>query len=67
MTKINAKRDTCLLRNALISDKDQSKSDEQFMYKTGSFSDPSCQKFSNFLQQQKHKETDEDTNDYYKC
>ena len=61
------KKDTCILQNAFISDKDQLKSNEQFMYETRSFSDPLCQKFSNFLEQQNNTDTDKDINDYYKC
>ena len=53
ITKINVQRDICLLYNALLSDKDQSKSNGQSMYKTRSFSGPLCQKFSDFLEQQK--------------
>ena len=45
--KINVKRGTHLPQNVSISDKDQSKNNEQLMYETPSFSDPSCQKLSN--------------------
>ena len=63
-TKINVKRDTPMLQNALISEKDQSKSNEQSVYKTRSFSGPSCQKLSNFLEKQSIDDN-KNVNDYY--
>ena len=63
-TKINVKRDTRMLQNALISEKDQSKSNEQFVYKTRSFSGPSRQKSSNFLKKQSIDDN-KNVNDYY--
>ena len=63
-TKINVKRDTRMLQNALISEKDQSKSNEQFVYETCSFSGPSRQKLSNLLEKQSIDDN-KNANDYY--
>ncbi|CAF4628538.1 unnamed protein product, partial [Rotaria sp. Silwood2] len=38
---------------------------ENFTYKNRSLAGPSCQKLSNFLQQQQNTDIDEDTKDYY--
>ncbi|CAF4717741.1 unnamed protein product, partial [Rotaria sp. Silwood2] len=38
---------------------------ENFTYKKRPFAGPSCEKLSNFLEQQQSTDIDEDTNDYY--
>ncbi|CAF4338009.1 unnamed protein product [Rotaria magnacalcarata] len=52
------------LENDLISNKDQSTSNEQFTYKTRSFAGPSCLKRTNFLEE-KNADDNNDINDYY--
>ena len=51
-------------KNDLISAIDRPTGNEPFTYKNRSFVGPSCQKLSNFLEQQ-NIDVDEDTNDYY--
>ncbi|CAF3123531.1 unnamed protein product [Rotaria sp. Silwood2] len=53
------------LQNDLISDIDRPTDNEHFTYKKRPFAGPSCQKLSNFLEQQQNTDVDEDTNDYY--
>ena len=57
-------KNTRELQNDLIPNKDQSSTNKQFTYKTRSFAGPSCQKLTNYLQQQ---DTDDKNivNDYY--
>ncbi|CAF3515214.1 unnamed protein product [Rotaria socialis] len=52
------------LQNYLISNKDQSTSNEQFTYKARSFTGPSCQKLTNFLKQTSTHDNN-NVNDYY--
>ena len=52
------------LQNDLISDTDRPTGNEHFTYKKRPFAGPSCEKLSNFLEQQ-NPDVGEDTNDYY--
>jgi hypothetical protein len=52
------------LQNDLISDADQPTGNEHFTYKKRLFAGTSCQKLSNYLEQQ-NTDVNEDTNDYY--
>ncbi|CAF2123078.1 unnamed protein product [Rotaria magnacalcarata] len=58
------RKNTRELQNYFISNKSQSTSNEQFTYKTRTFTGPSCQKLTDFLKQ---KGTDDNNNihDYY--
>ena len=60
----DATKQTRKLQNDLISAIDRPTGNEPFTYKNRSFVGPSCQKLSNFLEQQ-NIDVDEDTNDYY--
>ena len=60
----DATRQTRKLQNDLISAMDRPTGNKPFMYKNRSLVGPSCQKLSNFREQQ-NRDVDEDTNDYY--
>ena len=60
----DATKQTRKLQNDLISAIDRPTGNEPFMYKNRSLVGPSCQKLSNFLEQQ-NRDVDEDSNDYY--
>ncbi|CAM4898569.1 unnamed protein product [Rotaria socialis] len=59
-----ARKNTRELQNYFISNKSQSTSNEQFTYKTRTFTDPSCQKLTDFLKQ-KGTDYNNNTQDYY--
>jgi hypothetical protein len=60
----NVTKKTRRLPNDLISNIDRPTGNQHFTYKKRPFAGPSCQKLSNFLQQQ-NTDVNEDTNDYY--
>jgi hypothetical protein len=60
----NIRKDTRKLQNDLISNVDGPTGNEHFTFKKRAFAGPSCQKLSNFVQQQ-NTDVNEDTNDYY--